>query len=44
MIYLGEIGGVNEKFLSILSKNSSAQPENEKRRSTWGPLIRLPWH
>ena len=39
MIYLGEIGEVNEKFLSILSKNSSSQLENEKDVLRGVPLL-----
>ena len=35
----GGDGGVNEKFLSILSKNSSSQLENGKGRSSGVPLL-----
>ena len=35
----GGDGGVNEKFLSILSKNSSSQLENGKGRSSGIPLL-----
>ena len=36
--------GVNEKFLSILSKTALHQVENGKGCSSWGPLIRLLWY
>ena len=35
----GGDGGVNEKFLSILSKNSSLKLENGKGRSSGVPLL-----
>ena len=35
----GLMGGVNEKFLSILSKNSSSKLENGKGRSSGVPLL-----